>query len=186
MVSIVLWGVSLCNARAWPTTTMLEEVWKWIQHCFATLRRSRNKRNIGKGICWLKLLTGFKLCGTTPNNTQQHTTTFNIVCMRTQHVTSNNAGSWNEEMIVAVNAIYANQDFNGVLIRDLAITGVMLYQLSYEATDVGNRSIVGWELLASNVPSVCTGLNVLVTQDVSLSCFVFMSQERAQTRERRA
>ena len=26
MVSIVLWGVSLCNARAWPTTTMLEEV----------------------------------------------------------------------------------------------------------------------------------------------------------------
>ena len=79
-----------------------------------------------------------------------------------------------------------NQDFNGVLIRDLAITGVMLYQLSYEATDVGNRSIVGWELLASNVPSGCTGLNVLVTQDVSLSCFVFMSQERAQTRERRA
>ena len=32
----------------------------------------------------------------------------------------------NEEMIVAVNAIYA-----------------MLYQLSYEATDVGSRSIVG-------------------------------------------
>ena len=27
--------------------------------------------------------------------------------------------------------------------RDLAITGVMLYQLSYEATDVGSSSIVG-------------------------------------------
>ena len=27
--------------------------------------------------------------------------------------------------------------------RDLAITGAMLYQLSYEATDVGSRSIVG-------------------------------------------
>ena len=79
-----------------------------------------------------------------------------------------------------------NQDFNEVWIRDLAITRAMLYQLSYEAIDVGNRSIVGWELLASNVPSVCTGLNVLVTEDVSLSCFVFMSQERAQTRERRA
>ena len=35
------------------------------------------------------------------------------------------------------------QDFNGVWTRDLAITGAMLYQLSYEATDVGNRSIVG-------------------------------------------
>ena len=28
-------------------------------------------------------------------------------------------------------------------LRDLAITGAMLYQLSYEATDVGRRSIVG-------------------------------------------
>ena len=57
----------------------------------------------------------------------------------------------NEEMIVAVNAIYAIplrslkkiQDFNGVWTRDLAITGAMLYQLSYEATDVWSRSIVG-------------------------------------------
>ena len=44
----------------------------------------------------------------------------------------------------------------------------MLYQLSYEATDFGSRSIVGWELLASNVLSVCTGLNVLVVEDVSI------------------
>ena len=35
------------------------------------------------------------------------------------------------------------QDFNGVWTRDLAITGAMLYQLSYEATDVGSRSVVG-------------------------------------------
>ena len=57
----------------------------------------------------------------------------------------------NEEMIVAVNAVYAIawrrltkiQDLNGVWTRDLAITGAMLYQLSYEATDVGSRSIVG-------------------------------------------
>ena len=49
-------------------------------------------------------------------------------------------------MIVAVNAIYAiaqrspkkSQDFNGVWTRDLAT-----YQLSYEATDAGSRSIVG-------------------------------------------
>ena len=30
------------------------------------------------------------------------------------------------------------QDFNGVWTRDLAITGAMLYQLSYEATDSSN------------------------------------------------
>ena len=35
-------------------------------------------------------------------------------------------------MIVAVNEIYA-----------IAITGAILYQLSYEAIDVGSRSIVG-------------------------------------------
>ena len=58
----------------------------------------------------------------------------------------------NEEMIVTVNAIYAIvkrslekkiQDFSGVWTHDLAITGAMLYQLSYEATDVGSRSVVG-------------------------------------------
>ena len=35
------------------------------------------------------------------------------------------------------------QDFNEVWTRDLAITGAMLYQLSYEATDFESRSIVG-------------------------------------------
>ena len=60
---------------------MLEELCKRIQHCCATLRRSRNKRNVGS--CWLKSLTGFKLCATTCNK----------VCKRTQHVTSNNVGS---------------------------------------------------------------------------------------------
>ena len=35
------------------------------------------------------------------------------------------------------------QDFNGAWTRDLANTGATLYQLSYEATDVGSRSIVG-------------------------------------------
>ena len=53
-------------------STTLEEVCKRIQHCCATLRRSRNKRNVGS--CWLKSLTGFKLCATTRNNIQQHAT----------------------------------------------------------------------------------------------------------------
>ena len=61
--------------------TMLEELCKRIQHCCATLRRSRNERNVGS--CWLKSLTGFKLCATTCNR----------VCKRTQHVTSNNVAS---------------------------------------------------------------------------------------------
>ena len=48
---------------------MLEELRKRIHYCCATLRRSRNKRNVE--ICWLKSLTGFKLCATTRNNMQQ-------------------------------------------------------------------------------------------------------------------
>ena len=42
---------------------------KTFQHCCATLWQSRNKRNVGS--CWLKNLTSFKLCATTPNNMQQ-------------------------------------------------------------------------------------------------------------------
>ena len=51
---------------------MLDELCKRIQHCCATLQRSRNKRKVGS--CWLRSLIGFKLCATTPNNTQQHAT----------------------------------------------------------------------------------------------------------------
>ena len=40
-----------------------------IQNCCATLQRSWNKRNVGS--CWMKSLTGFKLCATTSNNMQQ-------------------------------------------------------------------------------------------------------------------
>ena len=49
-----------------------EDPCKRIQHCCAKLWRSRNKRNVGS--CWLKSLTGFKLCATTLNNIQQHAT----------------------------------------------------------------------------------------------------------------
>ena len=62
----------MCNARASLAPTVLEEPCKRIQHCCATLRRSRNKRNVES--CWLKSLTGFKLCATTRNNIQQHAT----------------------------------------------------------------------------------------------------------------
>ena len=53
------------NERAWP-----QQCWK---NCAngsnAALQRSRNKRDVGS--CWLKRLTGFKLCAATRNNMQQ-------------------------------------------------------------------------------------------------------------------
>ena len=50
---------------------------------------------------------------------------------------------WRNDRKEACKKKKKNRDFNGVWSRDLAITGAMLYQLSYEATDVGSRSIVG-------------------------------------------
>ena len=64
--------------------TVLEELCKRTQHCFATLRRSRNKRMLG--------VVGWKVWPVS-NFAQQHATTCNRVCNRTQHVTSNNVGS---------------------------------------------------------------------------------------------
>ena len=51
---------------------------------------------------------------------------------------------------------------NGVWTRDLAITGAMLYQLSYEATGVGSRLIVGsfswkkWVLMLYEINHIWT------------------------------
>ena len=53
------------------------------------------------------------------------------------------SSQWMQFMQLRKEAWKKIQDFNGVWTRDLAITGAMLYQLSYEATDVGSRSIVG-------------------------------------------
>ena len=67
----------------WPT--MLEELCKRIQHCCATLRWSRNKRNVGS--CCLKSFTGYKIWPKTPNKMQQHARTGKRMWKRTQHVT---------------------------------------------------------------------------------------------------
>jgi len=48
---------------------MLEKLCKRIQRCFATLRRSRNERNVES--YWFKGVTGFNLCAATHNNMQQ-------------------------------------------------------------------------------------------------------------------
>ena len=72
---------------------MLEELCKRIQYCCTTLRRSRNKRNVGS--CWLKNLTGFKLCATTSNNMQQGVQT-DVTCNIQQcwELLANNVGSF--------------------------------------------------------------------------------------------
>ena len=73
---------------------MLQELSKQIQHYCATLRRSRNKRNVGS--CWLKRLIGFKLCETTPNNTQQHAMANNVAFVCKGLYSSNNWRDWKQ------------------------------------------------------------------------------------------
>ena len=61
---------------------MLEELCKRIQHCCATPRRSRNKRNVGS--CSLKSLTRFKLRATACKRSVQTDATCNTqqCCVR--------------------------------------------------------------------------------------------------------
>ena len=51
------------------------------------------------------------------------------------------SSQWTQFMQLRKEAWIKIQDFNGVWTRDLAITGAMLYQLSYEATDVGGMQV---------------------------------------------
>ena len=57
---------------------------------------------------------------------------------------------WTQFMQLRKEAWKKIQDFNGVWTRDLAITCAMLYQLTYEATDVGTMST---DLLPTSVAS---------------------------------
>ena len=60
------------------------------------------------------------------------------------------SSQWRQFMQLRKEACKKIQDFNGVWTRDLAITGAMLYQLTYEATDVGSRSV---DMLPTSVAS---------------------------------
>ena len=53
------------------------------------------------------------------------------------------SSQWTQFMQLRKEAWKKILDLNRVWTRDLAITGAMLYQLRYEAIDVGSRSIVG-------------------------------------------
>ena len=53
------------------------------------------------------------------------------------------SSQWTQFMQLRNETLKKIQDFNGIWTRDLAITSAMLYQLSYEATDVESGSVVG-------------------------------------------
>ena len=67
------------------------------------------------------------------------------------------SSQWTQFMQLRKRRLKKIQDFNGVWTRDLAITGATLYQLSYEATDVGSRSIT--IIVGSYVPMKETSVN---------------------------
>ena len=93
---------------------------KRMQHCCATLRRSRNKRNVGS--YWLKSLTGFKLCATTRNNMQQGVQTDEI-----KHVTSNNVGScW--LLVVGCCCVRLHAALNCIIFTDFQHTKLYPFQ----------------------------------------------------------
>ena len=66
------------NARAWP------QEWTLLRYASAITEQKK---------CWGLLTQTFDRFRTLHNNSQQHTTTCNRVCKRTQHATSSNAGS---------------------------------------------------------------------------------------------
>ena len=74
--SIRLWRPCVMRVRG-PNN--VENLFKWIQHCCAELRRSRNKGNVGT-----LLAQNIDRFQTLRNNSQQHKTTCNRVCKRTQ------------------------------------------------------------------------------------------------------
>ena len=60
---------TMCNARAWPHVgRALQTDPTLLRYASAITEQTKVES------CWLRSLIGFKLCATTPNNTQQHAT----------------------------------------------------------------------------------------------------------------
>ena len=70
--------------------TMIAELCKRIQHCFATHRWSQNKTDVGN-YCWK-----FDEFQTSRNNAKQHAKRCKRVCRRTQHVAEDLRQQWPE------------------------------------------------------------------------------------------
>ena len=79
--------------------------------------------------CWKLLAEKFDRFQTLRNNTQQHPTTCNRVCKRTQHVTSSNVGScWSTMLrpfVRSLATVSENKDnhFDKICISNLQATG---------------------------------------------------------------
>ena len=90
-----LWDTNTHNSIHTPLwcacATLLDVLCKRTQHYWTTLRWPQNNRNVGTS--WLWSLTSFKFHPTTFNKSQQHATTHNMVCKRSQHVGLNNVAS---------------------------------------------------------------------------------------------
>ena len=87
--------VTICIARAWPNN-----VGRAVQTDPTLLRHASAITEQKK--CWELLAEKFDRFQTLRNNTQQHPTTCNRVCKRTQHVTSNNVASVCKELIRSI------------------------------------------------------------------------------------
>ena len=84
MLGVVACVLAMVCKRMQQLPTMLEELCKLLRYASAITEQKK---------CWELLAEKFDWFQTLRNNTQQHPTTCNRVCKRTQHVTSNNVGS---------------------------------------------------------------------------------------------
>ena len=106
------WSANGCNnsRQCWDLQCIVGRI-QPISLCKPCVMSVRGPNNVGRAVqteptllryasaitdqkkCWELLTEKFDRIQTLRNNTQQHPTTCNGVCKRTQHVTSNNVGS---------------------------------------------------------------------------------------------
>ena len=104
------WCANGCNQQWWDLQCVVGRI-QPISLCKPCVMRVRGPNNVGSAVqtdptllryasaiteqkkCWELLAEKFDRFQTLCNNTQQHPTTCNRVCKRTQHVTSNNVAS---------------------------------------------------------------------------------------------
>ena len=105
------WCTNGCNSsqQVWDLQCIMGRI-QLISLCNPCVMSVRGPNNVGRAVqtdptllryasaiteqkkCWELLAEKFDWFQTLRNNTQQHPTTCNSVCKRTQHVTSNNVG----------------------------------------------------------------------------------------------
>ena len=105
------WCANGCNnsQQCWDLQCIVGRI-QLIRLCNPCVMSVRGPNNVGRAVqtdptllryasaitkqkkCWELLAEKFDQFQTLPNNTQQHPTTCNRVCKRTQHVTSNHVG----------------------------------------------------------------------------------------------